>query len=78
MSISTQSSLFLAKYNNLLCFFFLNFVSCCNFLIIPELRHDIKEKTEVIKPSDCFLPLTWAKMFTPEKKVKYTVKILSV
>ena len=38
----------------------------------------IREKIEVIKPTNCFLPLTCAKMFVPEKTVKITVKILLV
>ena len=76
-SISTQSSLFLAKYNNLLCFFFHVFVSSCSFLTTPGLKQNNEEKIEDVNPSNCFLPLTWAKMFVPEKKVKNTVKILS-
>ena len=57
-NISTQSSLFLAKYNNLLCFFFIVFVSCCSFLTIPGLKQNNKEKTDVINPSNCFSSLT--------------------
>ena len=57
-NISTQSSLFLAKYNNLLCFFFLVFASCCGFLTTLELKQNNKEKIEDINPSHCFSPLT--------------------
>ena len=77
INISTQSSLFLAKYNNLLCFFFLVFVSCCSFSTTPELKQNNKEKIEDINSRKCFLPLTWAKIFVSEKTVKNTVKILS-
>ena len=75
-NISAQSNLFLAKQNNLFCFFFLVFVSCCSFLTIPELQQNNKEKIEVINSSNCFSPLTLAKMFVPEKTVKNTVTIL--
>ena len=77
-NISRQSSLLLAKCNNLLCFSFLVFVSCCSFLTTPELKQNNKEKIEDINPSNYFLPLTWAKMFLPEKTFKNTVKMLSV
>ena len=50
ISISMQSNLFFAKYNNLLCFFFLNFVSCRNFIIIPKDKENDKENAEVIRP----------------------------
>ena len=76
-NISTQSSLFLAKCNNLFCFFFPVFVSYCSFLTTPELKQNSKEKIEDINPGNCFLPLTWAKIFVPERTVKNTVKILS-
>ena len=39
-------------------FFSLNVVSWYSFLLIPEFKQDTKENTEVIKPSNCFLPLT--------------------
>ena len=58
--------------------FFLNFVSCCNFIIISKDKEVIKENTEVIRPTNCFLPLTCAKMFVEEKTDKITVKILLV
>ena len=74
ISISIQSSFFFAKYDNLLCFFFLNFVSCCNFIIIPKDKIN-KENTEVIRPNDCLL-LTLLKILLPEKTVKNTVNIL--
>ena len=48
ISISIQSYLFFAQYNNLLCFFFLNFVSCCNFITIPKDKENDKENAEVI------------------------------
>ena len=56
ISISTQSNLFLAKYNNLLCFFFLSFVSSFNFITIAKSKEVIKENAEVIKPTNflCF------------------------
>ena len=44
-----QSNLFFAKYNNLLCLLFLNFVSCCNFIITPKDKENDKENTEVIR-----------------------------
>ena len=75
INISIQSNLFFAKYNNLLCFFFLNFVSCCNFIIIPKDKENDKENKEVIRPSNCLL-LTLLKMLVPEKTVKTTVNIL--
>ena len=64
-----QSNLVFAKYNNLLCFFFLNFVSCCNFIIIPKDKENDKENTEVIRPNICLL-LTLLKILVPEKTVK--------
>ena len=76
-NISTRSSLLLAKYNYLLCFFFLVLVFYCSFLTTPELKQKNKEKTEVINPSNCFSPLTRTKMFVSEKTVKNTVNILS-
>ena len=51
INISIQSSLFFAKYNNLLRFFFLNSVSCSNFIIIPKDKENAKENTEVIRPN---------------------------
>ena len=58
INISMQSSLFLAKYNNLLRFFFLNFVSCYNFIIIPKDKENGKENTEVIRPNNGFINIT--------------------
>ena len=69
-----QSNLFFAKYNNLLCFFFLNFASCCNFINIPKGKENDKENTEVIRPNNCLL-LTLLKILVPEKTVKTTVNI---
>ena len=74
-NISIQSNLFFAKYNNLLCFFFLNFVSCCSFITIPKDKENDKENTEVIRPNNCLL-LTLLKILVPEKPVKTTVNIL--
>ena len=71
VSIFMQSNLFFAKYNNLLCFFFLNFVSCCNFIIIPKGKENDKENTKVIRPNNCLL-LTFFKILVPEKTVKTT------
>ena len=70
-----QSNLFFAKYNNLLCFFYLNFVSCCSFIIIPKDKENNKENTEVIRPNNCLF-LTLLKVLVPEKTVKTTVKML--
>ena len=73
-----QSNLFFAKYNNLLCFFFLNFVSCCNFIIIPKDKENDKENTEVIRPNNSLL-LKLLKILVPEKTVKnsqYFIRII--
>ena len=70
-----QSNLFFAKYNNLLCLFFLNFGSCCNFIVIPKDKENDKENTKVIRPNN-FLFLTLLKILVPEKTVKTTVNIL--
>ena len=70
-----QSNLFFAKYNNLLCFFFLNFVFYCNFIIIPKDKENEKENTELIRPNNCLL-LTLQKILVPQKTVKNTVNIL--
>ena len=70
-----QSNLFVAKYNNLLCFFFINFVSCCNFIIIPKNKENDKENTEVIRPNNCLF-LILLKIVVPENTVKTTVNIL--
>ena len=75
ISISMQSSLFLAKYNNLLCFFFLNFISCSNFIIIPKDKENDQENTKVIRPNNCPF-LTLLKMLVSEKTVKTAVNIL--
>ena len=56
-------------------FFFLNFVSCCNFIINPKDRENNKENTEVIRPNNCLF-LTLLKIFFPENTVKTTVNIL--
>ena len=45
-------------------------------MIFPKAKENNKEKTEVIKPSNCLLVLTWVKKLVPEKKVKKTVNIL--
>ena len=76
ISISIQSNSFLAKYNNLLCFVFLNFVSCCNLIVIPKDKENNKLNIEVIKPNNFFLPLTCAKILVDENTVKTTVDIL--
>ena len=73
-----KSNLFLAKYNNLLCFFFLNFASCCNFIVIPKDKENNKENIEVINPNNFFSPLTWAKIFVDENTVKTTVKVVNI
>ena len=52
ISNSIQQSLFLAKYNNQLCFFFLDFVSCRNLIVNPKSKENNKENIEVIKPSN--------------------------
>ena len=70
-----QSNLFLAIWNNLLCSFFLNFVSCCNFIIIQKGKENDKENTEVIRPNNCSF-LTLLKILVPEKTVKTAVNIL--
>ena len=70
-----RSNLFFAKYNDLLCFFFLNFVSCCNLIIISKDKENDKENTEVIRPNNCLF-LTLLKILVPEKTVKTTVNIL--
>ena len=75
-NISTQSSLFLVKCNNLLCFLFLVLVSCCRFIIISKDKEVVREKIEMIKPTNCLSVLTCAKMFVPENTVKTRVKIL--
>ena len=75
ISISIQSNLFFVKYNYLLCFFFLNFVSCCKFIIIPKDKENDKENTEVIRPNNCSF-LTLIKILVPGKNVKTTVNIL--
>ena len=70
-----QSNLFFAKYNNLLCLFFLNFVSFCNFIIIPKDKENDKENTEVIIPNN-YLFSALLKILVTEKSVKTTVNIL--
>ena len=69
ISISIESNLFLDEYNNLLCFFFLNFVSCFNFMIIPKDKENIKLNIEVIKPNIFFFFLICAKILVDEKTV---------
>ena len=71
-----QSNLFLLEYNNLSCFFFLNFVSCCNFMIIPKDKENIKLNIQVIKPNNFFFFLTCTKILVDQKTVKNIVKIL--
>ena len=75
ISISMQCNLVFAKYNNLLCFFFLNFASCCKFIIIPKDKENDKENTEGIRPNNSLL-ITLLKILVPEKTVKTTVNIL--
>ena len=75
ISISIQFNLFLAEYNNLLCFFFLNFDSCCNFIVIPKDKESNKLNIDVINPNNFFFFLTCAKILVDEKTVKNTVKI---
>ena len=70
-----QCNSIFAKYNNLLCFSFLNFVSGCNFIIIPKEKEDDKGNTEVIRPNNCLF-LELLKILVPEKTVKTTVNIL--
>ena len=74
-----QSNLFFAKYNNLLCFFFLNFVSCCNFIIIPKDKENDKENTEVSRSNNCLL-LRLLKILVPEKNCQnysqYFIRII--
>ena len=70
-----QSFFDLAKYNNLSCFFFLNFVCYFNFITVPKDKEDSKENMEVIKPNNCLF-LTLLKIFVPENTVKTTVNIL--
>ena len=74
-----QSNLFFAKYNNLLCFFFLSFVSCCNFIIIAKDKENDKENTEVIRPNNRLF-LTLLKILVPEKNCQnysqYFIRII--
>ena len=74
-----QSNLFFAKYNNLLCFFFPNFISCCNFITIQKDKENDKENTEVIRPNNCS-SLTLLKILETllKKTVKTTVNICLV
>ena len=73
INISTQSNFDLAKYNKILCFFFLSVVSCCNFIFILKEKENNKENTEVIKPNNFLWPLTCAKILVDEKTVKTTL-----
>ena len=75
ISISIQSNLFFAKCNNLLCFFFLNFISFCNFMIIPKDKENDKENTEAIRPNNGLL-LRLLKILVLEKTVKTSANIL--
>ena len=77
ISISTQSNLFLHRYNSLLCFFFFNFVSCCNFIVISKDKENNKENT-VTKPSSCLSVLTCVKIIVDENTVKTAVNILLI
>ena len=58
-----------------MCFFFLNFVSCFNYITIPKNKENNKENTEVIRPNNCLF-LTCGKIFVPLNTVKTTVNIL--
>ena len=51
-------------------FFFLNFVSCCNFMTIPKDKENNKLNIEVIRPTSCLSVLTCVKILVPEKTVK--------
>ena len=74
-----QSNLFFAKYKNVLCFFFLSSVSCCNFIIIPKDKENDKENTEVIRPNYCSF-LTLLNILVSEKNCQncsqYFIRII--
>ena len=57
-------------------FFFLNFVSCCNFIVIPKDKENNKLNKDVIRPNNFFFFLICAKILVDEKTVKNTVKVL--
>ena len=65
-----------SQIQQLICFFFLDFVSCCNFTVIPKGKGNNKANTDVIRPNNLFFFLTSAKILVPENTVKNRVKIL--